>query len=347
MHVKEISKGRYQITTGISKSELIELAENPNASMLQFADPLTEIEINYLEKFVFSKRPDIMLRVYAHYSNECNLSFIEKIPSLRRFSADCLTEAKGIENVIKLKSLEILSVGIYLLDNFDFLNEINPSIKSLYLYSTKSKKPKIHSIARFTELEELYLEGQENGIEEISKLKKLKEIVLRSISTNNLDFLIGLNNLWSVDIKLGGIKSFDSLEKLPNLKYLELWQIRGLSDLSFISNIGTLQLLKIESLSNVEKFPNLKKSVNLRRISVENMKKLNDFKSLKYAPSLEGFVLSDGSSQKFESLIPVLENPNLKQISCYFGSSKRNQQFLEIVSQYGKKEFERSKFIYK
>ncbi len=347
MHINEISEGRYKISSGISKSELIELAENPNSSIIQLSNPLREIEINYLEEFVFSKRPDIMLRIYAHYNNECNLSFIENIPSLRKFSADCLTEAKGIESVIKLKNLEMLSVGIYLLDSFEFLNEINPSLKSLYLYSTKSKKTKIHSISRFTELEELYLERQENGIEEISKLKKLKEIVLRSISTNNIDFLTGLNNLWSVDVKLGGIKSFNSLEKLSNLKYLELWQIRGLSDLSFISNIVSLQNLHIQSLSYVEKFPNLEKLINLRRISIENIKGLNNFESLRHLPSLEDFILTDGSSQKLESLIPVLENPNVNDVSCYFGSLKKNIQFAEMVSQYGKKEYERKKFIYK
>ena len=151
-------------------------------------------------------------------------------------------EAKGIETVSELKNLEVLGVGIYNLESFEFLENINSNIKELYLEKTKSKKPKISMISRFSQLESLYLESQQKGIEVINSLKKLKKITLRSITTRNLEYLENLNELWRIELKLGGIKEFDSLKKIPNLKYLELWQIRGLNNLNFISELFKLQI---------------------------------------------------------------------------------------------------------
>jgi len=300
MSIKIIDEnsGRFEIKKGFSKKDLINLIKNQKVAILRIPTPLNDYEINYLEEIVFSKKPEICFRIYAHYSEKCDLTFLEKIPSLRNVSIDCLMEANGIEIVEKLKNIESLCVGIYSLENFNFLNNINPKIKHLSLLQTKSKKPKINSINRFRELETLYLEGQSNGIEEINKLKMLKKIVLRSISVEHLEFLTGLNQLWSLDIKLGGVKNFDALQNLPNLKYLELWKINQLSDLGFISKIYSLQYLFLQDLRNIEKIPDIQNLTNLRRIYIENLKGLRDFTSLKITPKLEEFILHSGVKKK-------------------------------------------------
>lgn len=348
MTVQEVSKisGQYQISKGVSKTELETLAKNPKTSSIQFVSPLADKEIENLEQFVFSKRPDILLRVYGHYSEVCDLHFLNKIPSLKNFSADCLMEAKGIEAIVNIKDIETLGVGIYNLNSFDFLDNISPTLKKLSLQQTKSKKPKIDSISRFTNLENLYLEGQSNGIAEINKLKKLQQITLRSISNENLDYLIGLNELWSLDIKLGGIKNFSALERLSNIKYLELWQIRDLSDLSFISNMIGLQNLFIQSLKNVTKLPALEKLINLRRIYLENLKGLKDISSLRNAPSLEEFYYVLAENQEPENLLPILENPNNKSVFCKFGSDKKNNLFDNLMIKHRKTMNKYSEFKY-
>ncbi len=119
------------------------------------------------------------------------MTFLEQIPSLKRLSVDCLQTATGVEVVTKLSNLEMLGVEIFHLDNFEFLNKVTPHLKELLLHSTKSKKPKIDIISRFKGLEYLSLEGQQKGIESISSLKCLKQIVLRSITTSSLEVLSG------------------------------------------------------------------------------------------------------------------------------------------------------------
>ena len=343
--VNEIA-GQYEISKGVTKSDLEKLAANLKTQSIQFANPLSDKEIGLLEKIVFSKRPDISLRVYGHYGKVCDLAFIERIPSLRKITADCLMDAKGVETVSKLKNLELLGIGIFNLDNFDFLNNINPTIKELFLHQTRSKKPQIDSISRFSDLEYLYLEGQQKGIEEIRHLKKLQKVVLRSISTANIDYLKDLKDLWSVDIKIGGIKNFDALTTLPNLKYLELWQVRDLSDLSFISKLTKLQNLFVQSLKQLDKLPDFNSCISLRRIYLENMKGLRDLSSLKTVPNLEEFIYVLAENQEPENLVPALENLNVKAVFCKFGSDKKNNRFDELAKSYKKKQYEFNQFTY-
>lgn len=338
--------GQYQIAKGITKKEVIDLCDNKNVSSIQFCSALNEIEFEYLEEFLFSKRHDVSLRVYGHYSEKCDLNFLKIISSVQKFSADCLRSVKGFENILELKNIETLGIGIWDLENFDILQDLNPNLKKLYLHQTKSKKPKINFIGRFENLECLYLENQSKGIEDINALKKLKDLTLRSITTENLDYLIGLNELWSVDIKLGGIKNFKALENLKNLKYLELWQIRNLSDLSFISNLLQLQNLFIQSLPNVIELPNLEKLVSLKRIYLENLKGLENLDSLQYAKSLKEFLYVSASNIDIENLIPALDNLNLGFISCGFGNLKKNIAFDKLVLKSGKQPYRYSDFKY-
>lgn len=338
--------GQYQISKGVTKADLKSLAENPKTSSIQFSTPLDKKEVDYLEDIIFSQRPDILLRVYGHYSEDCDLQFLERIPSLRKLSADCLRNVKAIETIGSIQNIETLGVGVLELDNFDFLNTITPTLKELFLHQTRSKKPKIDSIRRFQNLEYLYLEGQSKGIEEIQKLKSLKKVVLRSISTDNLEYLAGQQHLWSVDIKLGGIRNFEALKTLPNLKYLELWQIRDLADLSFLSSLESLQNLFIQSLRNVKELPSFDKLKKLRRIYLENLKGLKDLSSLKNAKNLKEFICVLAQGQEPEDMQPVFDNPSVRSVLCMFGSDKKNNAFDDLAAKANKDKYKWSEFKY-
>lgn len=349
MDLKEINEtlGLYPISSGFTRNDLIKLVENTNVKRIQFSEKLNEIELKLLEEIIFSKRKNIELRVYGFYNQECNLSFLENIPSLKMLSVDCLMKATNIEVVTKLKNIESLGIGIFNLESFEFLKDVNPNLKQLSLHQTKSKKPNLNLIDKFTNLEFLYLEGQSKGIEKINSLKKLKEITLRSISTDNLDYLNELQDLWSVDIKLGGIKNFDALKTLPNLKYLELWQVRDLSDLSFIENLKNLQNLFIQSLSNVTYFPNLNNLGELRRIYLENLKGLKDIRNIKDIPNIEEFIFVDAKNFEPNDIIPLLNNESLKSISCGLGNTKMNKTLEKLIFEHKKEIYKYKKFEYK
>lgn len=346
MPLQNVSPDRYQIFLGVTKDELNKVAKDLKAKTLQFAEPLSDKEIDLLQSIVFSNRPDITLRVFGHYGHSCDLTFLQKIPSAKNIFVDCLQNATGIEVLTKFSTLDKLAIGIYNLDNFDFLNDISPNITELSIEQTSSKKPSIEVIKRFSNLRYLYLEGQQKGIEVIQELKNLEKIVLRSITSKDVSYLEGLNKLWSVDIKLGGIKQFDTLTKLQSLKYLELWQIRGLSDLHFISDIQSLQNIFIQSLKQVTKIPSLDKSQKLKRVYLENLKGLTDLTTLEFAPNLQDFIYVLAENQEPENILPVLRNPSVKNILCRFGSDKKNNHFDKLAKEFGKNQYSYYEFRY-
>jgi hypothetical protein len=325
---------------------LANLAKDLKTSVIQFSEPLDVKTITLLEQVVFSKRADIVLRVYGHYFQRCDLSFIEKIPSVRGLSIDCLRKVTNIDVVKRVPHLDGLHIGVFELDSFEFLDNIDRHLKRLSLYQTRSKKPRIEAIGRFTELNERFLEGQSKGIEAINELKKLEKIVMRSISTRDIEYLRYLELIWSVDIKLGGIKDLSALKSLPNLKYLEIWQVRGLSDLSVLSDLKSLQNLFIQSLPQLTVFPTISSLGKLRRIYLENLKCLMDLSELKSALALIEFNYLMAQNQNPENLIPVLENKSLERVYCYFGSDRKDIDFKKLAQSFGKDEYEYQKFVY-
>ncbi|MET2983875.1 hypothetical protein [Aureibaculum conchae] len=338
---------RYPISSNTSKRELHKILKHENLSIIQFVDPIENVQVfKNIESVILKEKPNIELRAFGHYGKVCDLKFLEHVPSLKKFSADCLMDAINLESINELLKLEELSIGIFNLTDFNFLNKITPEIKSLFIGRTASKKPNVSAISRFFELKYLYLEGHNKGIQEISKLSKLEEIVLRSISTENLDFLKNLQKLWSVDIKLGGIKNFDALAEIRGVKYLELWQVRNLMDISFISRMTDLQNIFLQSLPNVEELPNFEKNKKLRRIGLENLKGLKKINSLEFVEKLDEFFFFDCSQLQPEDFIPLFKNKNLKYASVYFGSDKSNDQFKKLLIEYRKLEYKRKKFNY-
>jgi hypothetical protein len=230
----------------------------------------------------------------------------------------------------------------------DLLQEIDANLTSLSIGGVPKKKPFwIGFVSRFKKLKDLRIEGPCKGIEEIGKLTNLRELELRSVSLPNLDFLNGLNKLWSVDLKLGGIKDFSALYKLPGIKYLELWMVKGVSDVSFISKMTSLQNLHLESLANISQLPSFKKLKKLRRVRLMNLKVLKRLDQLKKAPGLQDFIFTVIDQHQPEDLLPVLQNPQVNNLYVYFSSGKKNQAIQELAKKYGKRLSHMRDFVYK
>src|SRR3990167_951247 len=98
---------------------------------------------------------------------------------------------------------------------------------------------------------ELYIEGHDKDIEVISKLVTLERLTLRSITLKDLSIFLPLKKLWWLAIKLGGTKNLSMFSKIEGLKYLELWMIKGLEDISAISKLKNLQFLFLQNLKNI------------------------------------------------------------------------------------------------
>ncbi|MBV6418120.1 MAG: hypothetical protein CMLOHMNK_02904 [Steroidobacteraceae bacterium] len=342
-----LDKTRADLAEPISRRDVVALLRDSAIRVVQTSSPISVASWTRLDAELFSQRPEIQLRVYGFNSSECDLSFARAMNNVRHFAADCLRKARNVDSVAAIPALESLSIGIFELESFCFLEGVSPNLSRLFLGATRSKKPSLEPLARLTNLRELYLEGQQKEIEILSDLITLQDLTLRSIVTPNLEYIADLPALWSLDIKLGGIRDLSATSKVKSLKYLELWQIRGLEDVSVISGLSSLQNLFLQSLSRVISMPRLERCESLRRIVLQNMRGLKDLSALQFAPALEEFLLLQGEASKPDDLAPVLRNPRLVRAGAFFGSNAKNNEFQSMLRSTGRSTFERTPFEYR
>ena len=346
--MKDVGGGRVEFATSLQAVDVEALAADPTLSVLQTSSPVEPGTWDLLNERLFSTRPDVELRVYGFYGSACDLTFLPKLHNVRRFRADCLMQARGIEQVASLEKLESLGVGIFDLENFEFLERLPTStLRELSLCATKSKQPRLAPLARFDQLRELYLEGQQKDLDVISKLTSLEVLTLRSISVADFAFLRDLSRLWSLDIKLGGSKNLAALEGMAGIKYLELWQVRGLNDISVVSSLSGLQYLFLQSLPNIASIPDLSRLEALRRIYLENLKGLKDIRSLASAPALEEFMHCSAEGMEPDQYRDLLTSPTLRRLWVGFGSEKKNATLRSLAERAGIEEFQRSQFAFR
>lgn len=334
--IQLVDATRAQFDDSVALPDLRVLAGHPPLEVLQCSSPVREAAWALLNEHFFAARPDVELRVYGHDSTGCDLGFARAMTNVRRFAADCLTRATHVEAIAAIPHLESLSLGIFELTEFGVLERIPPTVTALSLGATRSRKPRLAPLGRLRSLRTLYLEGQSNGIEVLSELRDLEKVTLRSITTPDLGYLAHLKSLWSLDIKLGGIRSFRGIEGKESIKHLEVWQVRELHGVDVVSALPGLRYLFLQSLPHIAAFPSLGESKALRRVVVVNLKGLRDFGALEEAPALEEFALLEGNGQTPEQLLPVLRNPAVRRVAGFFGSDRKNRAFSRLREEHGK-----------
>ena len=119
--------------------------------------------------------------------------------------------------------------------------------------------------------------------------------------------------------------------KIGNLKYLELWMIRGLSDINIISELTNLQFLFLQDLKNVKSLPDFSKCDSLKRIVLDNMKGLKDLSSLLNAKKLEDIVIVNGNNFSAEDISCLKKHPKLKRGLLALGNIKKNDKVKEFL----------------
>ncbi len=271
---------------------------DPRCKVVQFASPLDERDYVKLSRFV-AEYPSVNFRAYGHVGFS-DLEFLRHFPFVRNFQAN-----------------------LWSLDNWDGLRHLPADLKFLGLGATK-KTLSLGILSRFPDLEQLFLEGHHKDIGVVAGLKRLEEITLRSITLPDLSVLAGLEHLWSLDIKLGGTKNLALLPQLKSLKYLELWMVRGLDDVSPIASTISLQSIFLQALKRVEVVPALSALVHLRRLWIETMKGLRDLRPLSAAPFLEQFSAVDMGHLQPEAFRCFVGHPTLRYLNAGLGSLIRN-----------------------
>lgn len=273
---------------------------DPCCRVVQFSSPLSDAELRKVADFMRGY-PGVSLRVYGHYGKGCNLDFLKYFPFLRQFQID----------VFDLQDIDGLR---HLPDNLEFVG----------FSQTRSKRFSLAFLSRFRSLRRLYIESHKKDIAVLSDLTSLEELTLRSITLPDLSLLHPMRYLVSLDIKLGGTKDLSLLPEVGRLRYLELWMIRGLENISSVGRVRTLQYLFLQALKRVESVPSLRDLRLLRRVHLETMKGLSDLQPIADAPGLEELLVIDMRHLQPEALRPFVGHRTLRAAAVGLGSLKKN-----------------------
>jgi len=336
---------RVQISGELSTREIRALVKNSELEVVQFSKPLAECVWPLLNEELFATRPEVGLRAYGFCGSSCDLSFLSTLENLRDLAIEDVQEIENIEAVTRLPRLRRLSVGVFGIESFAFLEHVPAELEALRLHRTRSKRPDLAPLERFAAIETLYLEGQQKNIDVLAGLPTLRDVTLRSVTAPDLGFLRQLKKMWSLAIKLGGSSDLGALAGHPGIKYLELWQIRGLSDLSVLSTLPNLQNFLLQNLPKVRTLPDFRECTQLRRVHIDSMLALETVSSLATAPALREFI-HVASHLGPEAYVELLDHPCLRNASAGFGSVKKNERFRKLAAERGVKEYRYRPFEY-
>jgi hypothetical protein len=103
----------------LTRAEVEGIALGPEIKVVQCSSPVAPQTWDLLNDILFPLRPEIKLRLYGFFFTVCDLSFLNRVGNLRRFSADSLFNAVGIEHLACLVNLDELSIGVSNLEDFD------------------------------------------------------------------------------------------------------------------------------------------------------------------------------------------------------------------------------------
>lgn len=272
--------------------------------LIQWRCAFTDHELRRLSEFLRA-HSNVEVRVYGHHiygEQIADLGFLRYFPFLRRFL-----------------------VELYLLDSLDGLRVLPPSLEYLGIGQTH-RTVSLQVLRAFPNLRKLYLERHHKDFEAISTLSELERLTLRSITVPDLSALVPLKNLWWLAIKLGGTNKLALLPSVGRLKYLELWQIRGLTNIEPVGQVRTLQCLFLQSLKHITELPSFRELKDLRALYIESLRGLQDLSPITEAEHLEELAFINSPNIRLDQLVPLKNMRSLKSVAIGLGSSKRNLQ---------------------
>ncbi|MHB1536036.1 MAG: hypothetical protein ACYC1D_15785 [Acidimicrobiales bacterium] len=146
---------------------------------------------------------------------------------------------------------------------------------------------------------------------------------MRSITLPDLSLLAPLTGLRALALKLGGTTNLDLLPSVGDIRYMELWMVRGLSDISVIGAMPQLRNLFLQALKNVQALPNFGEETQLRGVWLETMNGLKDLSPLGRTPMLEQLLIFDMPHLQPDDLRFLVGHRCLTQLSTALGSKRK------------------------
>ncbi len=274
-------------------------------------------DYSHLHMIMEGDAPSYETRELCEFANRFRKSSIVLNSDMFSFERG-ITDLSFLTNLKNLYSVFISGVDGDL--DYEQLRYVPNTIQELRI--DYHKKLSLKFINNLTNIKKLYLDSCKKDFEKIETIENLEHITVRSLGFKNLEPVLKVApNIESLDLKLGGIKDLSLLPSLKNLKYLELWSVRGLEDISPISQCYNLQNIFLQSLTRTSQIPDLSKLDKLRRLTLWDLPAIKDIEPIYSALSLEDLTIRALKLEP-EDFIPLQNLPNLKALTFALGKRK-------------------------
>jgi hypothetical protein len=151
---------------------------------------------------------------------------------------------------------------------------------------------------------------------DVEWLLPAKALTLWSVKVPD-GLLASLPNLTYLDVRGGSGTSLTAISGCRRLRYLQVNQVRGLTDLAVVPTLTTLELLSLYGLPKVTALPSFAPLGQLLRAEVGSMKGLAGLTGLHDAPALAELLLIRAVAVAQDDAERLSKHPTLRLFEWY------------------------------
>ena len=259
--------------------------------------------------------------------NGWNLDFLRHLPNVQKLVIENF-EFKNTDLSIlsSLPNLKSLTIEIYDLRDFSFVKTLPSQLEHLSINAElKSGKPVFDCqwLLHFKNIQSLFLGKLDKNLEAIASLNQLEKLELRSFKNKDLSFLKQipikeLSILWCDGAKI----DLTTLSDIRSIRYLEIFRVSKLDDISFVNKLTGLEKLELVWLPHITKLPDLSSLYQLEEVKIDSLNGLTDISALINVENLKKVKMLNVKSMTKESIYAVLDNPSVEELVCYGGRAR-------------------------
>lgn len=246
------------------------------AVIVQYSGPVyTAASLAALNTLCEELDDKLGVRFYGHYAGKFDCANLRRLPAVKNLYLDCLDAVENFDALKDLQCLSQLSIGIWELDEPDFLSWSNLcTVSGLRVSGTRKNNVDLKYLENYTRLTALFLNGHIKNIEAIGRLRNITDLTLSIPSSVSIAFLNLLPDLKKLRFILGGRKNLDELS-VTTIETLEIVRVKGFNGLGNLGKFKHLKELSIEDQIQLKSLDFGSELFNLTGVRLLNCKCLD------------------------------------------------------------------------
>lgn len=305
---------RIQNPKSIDSDSLLSQITDENEVTIQFSEIVIDLKLlQQIDEICKVAGKNFCVRFYGHYQTGFDCDILSNLPNVKSLYLDCLREVSNFSMLRSLECLEKLNVGIYELDEKDFLSWENlKKISYLCLVDNRKNNIDLKYLDGCQEVEKLFLNGHTKNIDAIGSMSKVTDLSLCVPKKAPISFVNRLSMLRKLRLILGGRDNFDEVQNYA-IEDIEIIRVRGFQSFGNLTEFKRLRRLLIEDQIQISALKIEKELPNLNDIKILNCKTLSILDGIHNLPALHqlriyktAIEFSEFMKQKFPNSLQIL-----------------------------------------